>query len=66
MAAVATRRPKRWADLIAFARKSGGKLLVPVLGDQAAASDEAKYCLKELVLLPQQASRITNTTVPDA
>jgi len=30
VAAVATRRPKRWADLIAFARKSAGTLLVPV------------------------------------
>lgn len=30
VAAVATRRRKRWADLIAFARKSAGTLLVPV------------------------------------
>ena len=41
VAAVATRRPKRWADLIAFARKSAGKLLVPVLGNQPA-NDEAR------------------------
>ncbi|CAE7602360.1 unnamed protein product [Symbiodinium natans] len=40
VAAVATRRPKRWADLIAFARKSGGKLLVPVLGDQTANDED--------------------------
>eukprot|EP00435_Cladocopium_sp_Y103_P065211 s670_g27.t1 len=30
VAAVATRRPKRWAELIAFARQSAGTLLVPV------------------------------------
>lgn len=30
VAAVATRRPKRWAELIALARKSAGTLLLPV------------------------------------
>lgn len=30
VAAVATRRPQRWADLIAFARGTAGTLLVPV------------------------------------
>lgn len=30
VAAVATRRPKRWADLIAFAKGTPGTLLVPV------------------------------------
>ena len=30
VAAVATRRPKRWAELIALARRSAGTLLVPV------------------------------------
>ncbi|CAE7255746.1 unnamed protein product [Symbiodinium microadriaticum] len=40
VAAVATRRPKRWADLIAFARKSAGKLLIPVLGNQPANDED--------------------------
>ena len=30
VAEVATRRPKRWAELIALARRSAGTLLVPV------------------------------------
>lgn len=40
VAAVATRRPKRWADLIAFARTTAGTLLVPVPHDKQVANDE--------------------------
>ena len=42
VAAVATRRPKRWAELIAFARQSAGTLLVPVSPNQAVNNDEEK------------------------
>eukprot|EP00438_Fugacium_kawagutii_P031875 Skav224128 [mRNA] locus=scaffold2427:412354:420008:- [translate_table: standard] len=40
--AVATRRPKRWAELIAFARRSAGTLLVPVYPGQTVNNDEVR------------------------
>jgi len=40
VAAVATRRPKRWEDLLNFARGTAGTLLVPVLEGKQAADDQ--------------------------
>mmetsp|Transcript_44547 Transcript_44547/g.88272 ORF Transcript_44547/g.88272 Transcript_44547/m.88272 type:complete len:524 (+) Transcript_44547:94-1665(+) len=39
VAAVATRRPGRWGELLAFARSTAGTLLVPVASAQAVAND---------------------------
>jgi len=38
--AVATRRPGRWSDLLAFARSTAGTLLVPVAGTQTVGNDD--------------------------
>eukprot|EP00930_Biecheleria_cincta_P022433 TRINITY_DN16371_c0_g1_i1.p1 TRINITY_DN16371_c0_g1~~TRINITY_DN16371_c0_g1_i1.p1 ORF type:complete len:490 (-),score=88.12 TRINITY_DN16371_c0_g1_i1:404-1873(-) len=39
VAAVATCRPKRWEELISFARSTAGTLLVPVAGQKTANND---------------------------
>ncbi|CAJ1393414.1 unnamed protein product [Effrenium voratum] len=40
VAAVATKRPKRWKELLAFARQSAGTLLVPCPAGQEVNNDE--------------------------
>eukprot|EP00933_Yihiella_yeosuensis_P051291 TRINITY_DN49188_c0_g1_i1.p1 TRINITY_DN49188_c0_g1~~TRINITY_DN49188_c0_g1_i1.p1 ORF type:complete len:499 (-),score=104.02 TRINITY_DN49188_c0_g1_i1:177-1673(-) len=40
VAAVATRRPQRWSDLISFARSTAGTLLVPVEDGKTSSNDQ--------------------------